>query len=210
MKIILFVACICFQLIANQTEAQELKIGDTVPHTRLAASNYKRDYIDLAEFRGKTTVLVFWSQVCINCFKSFPKIDSLQKEFGDKVQFILVTTNTAAETDAFFKKRKRIFRPDVPMIHDREITPALFPRNGVPFHVWIDKNGKLLYKTSGYSTTKGNLATVINGGKLNLWEYEPAYFKPSLFDTAYRWYWANTTNGIRRFKTQLQRHISFA
>ncbi|MET6999399.1 TlpA family protein disulfide reductase [Chitinophaga defluvii] len=186
MKQTFFAICICIFSIYNQAEAQALRIGDTVPHTRLPASNYKKDYIDLAEFKGKTTLLVFWSYICVNCFKSFPKIDSLQREFGENVQIIMVDRHSAASTDSFFQKRKRIFRPDLPMIHDTAVMPKLFPYNSVPFHVWIDKNGKVLHKTGGFSTTRENLASVINGGKLRIAEYEPVYFKPSLFDTSYK------------------------
>lgn len=111
---------------------------------------------------------------------------AVQREFGENVQIIMVDRHSATATDSFFQKRKRIFRPDLPMIHDTAVMPKLFPYNSVPFHVWIDKNGKVLHKTGGFSTTRENLTSVINGGKLRIAEYEPVYFKPSLFDTTYK------------------------
>lgn len=44
----------------------------------------------LKDFKGKWLVLDFWNKSCGACIASFPKVSALQKEFGDKVQFMLV------------------------------------------------------------------------------------------------------------------------
>lgn len=52
--------------------------------------NYPKKEVRLNDFKGKWLILDFWDRDCTACIESFPKINALQKEFGDKVQFILV------------------------------------------------------------------------------------------------------------------------
>jgi thiol-disulfide isomerase/thioredoxin len=42
------------------------------------------------DFKGKWLILDFWNKHCGACFSSFPKVSAMQKEFGEKVQFISV------------------------------------------------------------------------------------------------------------------------
>lgn len=51
---------------------------------------YPRKQSSLKDFRGKWLVLDFWNKFCGSCVASFPSTNAMQKEFGDKVQFMLV------------------------------------------------------------------------------------------------------------------------
>jgi thiol-disulfide isomerase/thioredoxin len=67
------------------------KVGNTCPEFELRnIAYYSMKRAILKDFRGKWLVLDFWNKYCGACVSSFPKISTLQKKFGNKVQFMLV------------------------------------------------------------------------------------------------------------------------
>lgn len=64
----------------------------------------------LADFKGKWLVLDFWSKGCGSCVESFPKTNAMQKEFADKVQFMLVG----------YQDREGKIEPMYDRFHERE------------------------------------------------------------------------------------------
>jgi len=51
---------------------------------------YSKNKASLADFRGKWLLLDFWSKSCGACIASFPHINEIQQELGDKVQVMMV------------------------------------------------------------------------------------------------------------------------
>src|SRR5688572_14010525 len=52
--------------------------------------------------KAKPFIIEFWDVSCISCIASFPKMDSLQKTFGDQIQIIHVNRQTEEATERFF------------------------------------------------------------------------------------------------------------
>ena len=68
-------------------------VGDVFPDYEFSdLVNYKSKTANAKDFRGKWLIVDFWSTNCGSCLHSFPKMDSLAKEFTDKVQIIMVGT----------------------------------------------------------------------------------------------------------------------
>src|SRR5258705_3241888 len=115
LKLELFV--LFFSFYTPHCLSQELTIGDVCPDVRLVNyANNKIKSFTLSDFKSKLIIIDFWGTGCTSCIKAFPKIDSLQKKFQDKIQFILVNKESADSTRGFFLKRKKIKDPDVPMV----------------------------------------------------------------------------------------------
>src|ERR1043166_8544255 len=70
------------------------EIGKPCPNFILTdIEHFPKKTASLNNFRGKWLILDFWTRYCSVCVESMPKTDSLQKEFGKKVQFLLVGQN---------------------------------------------------------------------------------------------------------------------
>ena len=130
-----------------------LKLGDKMPDIYLGEfledSTKKMKVSDL---KGSLVILDFWETWCSSCIAAMPKMDSLQKEFGNRIKIILVTRNDRAKVSAIFKKGN-IRRPDLPLVINDSFLRKLFPYNTVPHHVWIDQNGIVKFITDGYNAT---------------------------------------------------------
>lgn len=151
--------------------SQQLKIGDRlIAQDVIAIPDNIEGNLDRKSLTGKLIILDFWSTTCTSCVAAFPEMDSLQKQFGDKIQIVLVTKQTQKTIDQFFIKHKKIKQPALPMITGDTILSKLFPYVYVPHHVWIDSLGFVRFITSGYNSNKHNIKEFLSNKELNLRE----------------------------------------
>lgn len=145
-------------------QRQYLDTGDHVPDLVVQnVSNWTRSSFRLSDFRGKLLILDFWDRTCVSCIKSFPKADSLQKQFGNKLQWILVTRNSQKEIDEHFVKLKKNPIPKLVSVTGDTVFSNLFYYRSVPHLVIIDANGKVAAITSPASATAQNITALLNG-----------------------------------------------
>src|SRR5690349_12062447 len=77
---------------AQFTMKSELTIGDTMQDVEINnIVNGKKGSVKVSDFKGKLLILDFWATWCSPCIKVMPKLDSLQKYFGSKIQILPVT-----------------------------------------------------------------------------------------------------------------------
>lgn len=139
---------------ANHLKAQyaPLKIGEKVPDFEFKIQNYHTPTAKLSDFRGKLIFLDFWSTTCTSCINDFPKMEAWQKQYGDKIQVILVNIReTEEEVKAGLKSRKKDIPTlkQLPSIINNTAFAQLFPHDYAGNFVWIDPEG-IFRLSSGY------------------------------------------------------------
>lgn len=144
-----FFALVFMLLLSTKTFSQELQIGQYFPdYTIHNVLNYKSNQLNLKELRGKLVILDFWAFYCSACLERFRDIDSIQKEFNDKIQIFLVNRENSQQTKKFFLTHTRLKVPEkIAFITTDTLLNNIFPHDGVPFYVWIDGLGKIRYMT---------------------------------------------------------------
>lgn len=156
------------------SDCQELKPGDRVPDMEFdKAYNYSSSSLRFSDFEGKWIILDFWSIRCASCIKNFPKMDSLQKMFNDKIQIILVSEQSFDTAVNFFQKLK-FKKPNLPIIASNPMMNKYFPHEGVPHLVWIDKEGRFYSATSGSSATVANIEKLTEGKNIGFKQRRPS------------------------------------
>lgn len=138
--------------LCGQRVVDQFYIGRNVPDLQLSRIiNYKDSTAKLSSFGEKLIILDFWSIHCGPCVAAFPKMDSIQKELGDKVQFILVTYDSKNKVIPFLKKwntdHKTIL--SIPIICGETALIQLFAHHGNPHMAFIQPNGNLLLQACG-------------------------------------------------------------
>lgn len=123
--------------------------------------NYHSNNISLSDFKGKLVILDFWATWCTSCIYTFPKLDSLQKEFAGDVQFILInnskgTGDNKEDVEQFIRKYQSGNRkiPAIPIVVEDTLTQSYFPYMYIPHYVWISAKGKLLAFTGSKFVTR--------------------------------------------------------
>jgi len=148
------------------TNCQELKIGNKVPAIEFnQVYNYSSSILKFSDFKGKWMILDFWSIRCASCIKNFPKMDSLQKMFNDKIQIILVSEQ-GFDTAVYFFEKLKIKKPDLPIIATDTRLTNFFPHEGVPHLVWIDEDGKFYSATSSSNANVNTIKKLLSGDRI--------------------------------------------
>lgn len=155
-----------------------LQEGDVMPDIPLGAIiNNATGKKRFSDFRGKLVILDLWDTYCSSCIAGFPKMEKLQKEFGDQIQIILVNNRENASDIVQRTKDVKGFKmPDLPCVvsdhsfingddthHHLSPLARLFPTVGVPHHVWIDKRGIVRLRGGSENTYAAKIRDFLAG-----------------------------------------------
>ncbi|NGM62681.1 TlpA family protein disulfide reductase [Sphingobacterium sp. SGG-5] len=147
--------------------ATGLQVGDRVPDLLVRnVHNHKTDATRLSAFAGKLLILDFWATWCAPCVAMIPRMDSLQRHFGDRVQFLSVTYQPGKEVlpflERFEKQRNRHY--EVPYITGDKQLHKLFPHRTLPHYVWIDGEGTVKAITGSQDVHAANIGKALDDG----------------------------------------------
>ena len=148
--------------------AKPIEVGQPVPDVTFSrVLHHPTGTARLSDFRGKLVLIDFWATWCGSCKLALPKLDALQQEFGDKVQVLLVNSQSTGDTEAKVEKYfERWHRPDgsryplAAVVNDTELN-ALFPHQLIPHIVWIAPDGILHAITGADELTPENVQAAL-------------------------------------------------
>ncbi|MFC0264795.1 TlpA family protein disulfide reductase [Fontibacter flavus] len=148
----------------SQSEFTPLAIGDKLPDLVFENTLYNGDReIRLSDYRGQLLILDFWATWCSPCIASFPKLDSLEKSFGDKLTILPVTYQDKQEVEKLFSRMAKLKDIQKPMIYGDNILRTLFQHNSLPYYIWIDQGGTVVALTSSDEINTRNIELSIAG-----------------------------------------------
>jgi thiol-disulfide isomerase/thioredoxin len=157
-----------------------LEVGDTFPNGYFQKTYYgEGKALNLSTFKGKLLLLDLWAVNCTVCLVNMPKMEELQKQFGDKIQVVLITKNTDEQVERLRKRIKIVQNVKLPMITNDTALTKLFSYRSVPTHVWIDEKGVVRQITQSWNTTASAIQQHLDGKTVIL----PQKNEKSDFDT---------------------------
>lgn len=169
---ILFLPLVCF-VFNSIAQVRELNIGDTVPDLEIPVIvNHKPGRAKLADYRGKLVIIDFWSTYCAPCIAAMPKMDSLQKHFGDKIVILpairlsKINEKLIRYIDSFWSNNEYTKNTSLPTIIDTNLN-KYFPHEGVPHEVWISPSGELIGLTDGEYVNSKEIEKTLAGFKVD-------------------------------------------
>lgn len=153
-----------------------LKPGDNVSGIPLGVNmDNPNQQVTAMQFKGKLLILDFWNTDCSSCIDAFPKMEKLQKEFGDKIQIVLVNTSeTADSVKARLKRKNKLaMLPSLPRVvseinyNRRSVSKSrvreAFPNRAVPYHVWVGPDGLIKFMGRGENTYAKKIQDYLDG-----------------------------------------------
>lgn len=146
---------------------QTYSVGDTLPNLPLGdyLTNFGNRQATLHEFKGKYLILDFWEAFCQPCINALPKIQSLQDRYGDKLQFIAVTSDVEDNVTQLLR-RSEVTKNEgivIPFAVQDSILQKVFPHRIIPHVIVIDPNGVVQAITHGDEIKEENIKALLNG-----------------------------------------------
>lgn len=118
------------------------------------------DKISFTQLLGKPTLINFWATYCGPCIAEMPQLSMLKEKYKDKMNFISITENTAANdklTD-FLKDKKFNF----PVLENGEVYKKELKVGALPTNLFLDKNGILRFIQGNYPVNAKSAPLDIN------------------------------------------------
>ncbi|APQ17283.1 TlpA family protein disulfide reductase [Maribacter hydrothermalis] len=95
--------------------------------------------------KGRVTFLSYWATWCPPCIAELPGIQELYKDYGGKVNFVLLTQEEPEKVQRFVSKKGY----ELPIYFPQMQTPEILEENSIPTNYVIDANGKIIIKETG-------------------------------------------------------------
>jgi thiol-disulfide isomerase/thioredoxin len=109
------------------------------------------DGLDLSRYRGKVVLLDFWASWCEPCRQSFPWLNAMQKQYGDR-GLVVIGVNVdreRADADRFLHEVPAQFE----VVYDPSgKLAAHYDLPGMPVSYVIGRNGDVVAKHIGFRT----------------------------------------------------------
>lgn len=174
-KICLLALLCLFGSAVAQNKNSGLVIGNRVPDVVLTGViNHSSDQIRLSEYKGKLLIIDFWATWCSPCIAMFPKTDSLQKKFSDKVVLLPVTYQSKEEVTKLFSKASRLKNIRLPMVTGDKTLHELFPHKELPHYVWIGGDGVVKAITGHHEVNEATINKMLTEPSQSLVEKKDA------------------------------------
>ena len=162
------ICCASAYTFAQQANDSILTVGATLKsHEIRNVINYKKNKLDISDFSGKVIILDFWATWCTPCVAALPKLDSLQKKFGNQVQVLPVTYQDAKNVERLFSKDRRLKNISLPFATSDETLRYIFPHKSLPHYVWINKEGKIVAITGMQEVNEENIRKVVDNHQVS-------------------------------------------
>lgn len=174
--IALWLPCLCTQAQADQVQPKNTgselpDVGDKVPDLLLSPIvNYSKTSARISDYNNQLLILDFWATWCLPCVRAFPKLDSLQRKFNGRVQFMPVTYEKKEKIEKFYgrlRKQNDYVLPTV--VEDTMLAKHFSGKTGSLDiqYAWI-RDGEIVAFTRGNKAlTKENLERVLSGKELD-------------------------------------------
>jgi cytochrome c biogenesis protein CcmG, thiol:disulfide interchange protein DsbE len=129
----------------NPNEIRSPLLGRPAPAFALREAGTGRT-VDVAQYRGKPTVINFWATWCGPCWEEHPVLVAGARSHPE-VQFVGVVFQDTEEKILGFLEQRGVSYPTV--VDDRGKTAIAYGVAGVPETFFLDANGVIVAKYSG-------------------------------------------------------------
>lgn len=96
---------------------------------------------------GDITFVSYWATWCPPCIAEFPSIDALYQDYGDNINFLMISNEAPEKIKRFLEKKKY----SVPAVVSKMKPPKDLYEKTIPTNYIIDHTGKIIIKEKGAS-----------------------------------------------------------
>lgn len=103
--------------------------------------------LQLHDYRGKPTVLVFWASWCGPCLKEAPEVVRVAKSYGDRVNLVGINAGESVDVARRAAPQLGITWPVV--LDPKGTIQAQYQVTGIPLVLVLDAEGRVRHRNNG-------------------------------------------------------------
>ncbi|ASV30396.1 TlpA family protein disulfide reductase [Maribacter cobaltidurans] len=126
-----------------EPEEEQLKLNPFV--YQLENLKGEKSYVKVGD--GDITFMSYWATWCPPCIAEFPSIDDLYQDYGDKINFVMISNEDPEKIRKFLEKKNF----SVPAVVPKMEAPEDLYEKTIPTNYIIDASGKIIIKEKGAS-----------------------------------------------------------
>ena len=125
-------------------------ISNTGERTKISSFDYSLRNLDENIVtqpigKGKITFLGFWATWCAPCIAELPSIEALFNDYGQDINFVLVTHEPPRVVNDFIMEKGF----EVPVYFPASTVPKALQSSSIPTNYLIDSEGVIIIKETG-------------------------------------------------------------
>lgn len=166
--------CLIFNLAFSPfvfSQQKALKVGEKLPlsiwTTPMEMLNHPQKSLTLSDYKDRLILLDFWATWCGGCLMNFPKMESLEKQFGNQIKILAVSSENRSILEKFFASKNGQRYQAIQSVAGDKFLKELFPHTAIPYIVWI-KDSKVLNTTDAGQISEKTIKEVLEGEKSSL------------------------------------------
>lgn len=137
-----------------------------LPAPAFTLNDLEGGLLSLADFKGKTVILDFWAAWCGPCRASFPGMKSIVEKYRDDPQVKALFINSWERAEDKKKNAADFISansyPFQVLLDSNDTVIDAYKVDGIPTKFVIDKNGRIRFKSVGYSGSADKLVAEIS------------------------------------------------
>lgn len=148
----------------------ELKIGDRLPLLpKMPIINYSDNFFNYDKQDDRLIILDLFNTGCTSCIAKMPALQKLKKEFGRKLEVIMVTPEDKGKMEGFYRNNKFLkeHAAALPTIVSDTLLQKYFPHVAVSHVAWIYKNQVMAISHPDYVTAE-NIQKILKGESIDI------------------------------------------
>jgi len=142
-----------------------IPVGETPPAVTL--ENLKGDSVALSQWVGKKPVIVeFWATWCPICAELLPRMETAQKKYGDRAEFLVVAVAVNQSKNSVRRHLEKNPMPFTFLWDGNGAAVRAFQAPSTSYVAVLDSNGKVVYTGVGEDQDiDAALERAVTGGK---------------------------------------------
>lgn len=157
------ILCITIQTYAQPNKNYRFDVGDKLPKFKL--KNLDRETISSDSFKGRVLFINFWFTTCPPCKDEIPDLNKLKEHYGNRVQFISITFNSAKKVEKFLTETPY----DFTHFPNAKTFISYMNISSFPTNVIVDERGVIRHISIG--TMKSEITLVDGQFKFNYYPF---------------------------------------
>lgn len=149
-------------------QSVSLQIGDKLPpYIIKGLLNFPKKEINLSKLHQQLIILDFWNIWCGSCIEALPKMDTLQRQFGDEILILPITSQPKYQVEKFWEHNHITRGLTFPISTGDTTLSRAFSKYALPCVVWIDQSRTILAITNHQYVNEINIRRLLAGKLFN-------------------------------------------